>query len=152
MQFLLLIRRDLIPCPWGLYLAARSTIFCCLLTCLRLKLADIFGNSGNKGTVRLAGGQWAPMFWGDEIHSLSVCVRASEQRQQGYNSIIGCFRAENGLHLIQHNTRNTLVDLFSSLHVLSAWKQIAAVTAALQQSVRNGWIHRTASPTSGRNS
>ena len=86
------------------------------------------------------------MFWGDEIHSLSVCVRASEQREQGYNSIIGCFRAENGMHIIQHSTRNTLVDLFSSLHVLSAWKQIAAVTAAIctqrldtQDRIPNKW-------------
>ena len=94
---------------------------------------------------------------GDEIHSLSVCVRASEQRQ-AYNSIIGYFRAEHVSQIIQHNT---LVDLFSShhyIHVLSkakqhlAWKQVAAVTAALQQSVRSELDTQDPSLTSGRNS
>ena len=69
----------------------------------------------------------------------SACVHQSKGSKPT-GSIVGYFRSEIALRAIQHNT---LVDLLSSLHMLSkpkqnlAWKQVAAVTTVLQQSIRN---------------
>ena len=76
---------------------------------------------------------------GDEQHTLSFCVRASEQRQTSFAKILSLFPSDS-LRQIRHNS---LFDILNSLSALSrihqtlAWKLFAKYTLTVQRSIRS---------------
>lgn len=72
---------------------------------------------------------------GDEAHTLSSCIRASERRQLAYTSVLGYF-PENSLCDLQHGSLYELVHL---LHIIPkpGQNEIAGVTPAVEQDIRN---------------
>ena len=128
MQFLLLSGCDPILLGRGLF-AQQNFVVCSLAWNWNWQIY-ILGNRGNTCTVRLAGDQWAPMFWGMKLTACQLASVHQIRRSKpsiAYNIDWNCLCWKR-LQAI----------LFSSLHVLSklrktlAWKQVATVTAALR--------------------